>query len=61
MGIVITALKNKSIERMEYHLKKASRGLVPIEIDGIVYFIPISVQELIDSLHALSSLSYKRK
>jgi len=46
---------------MENHLEKASRGLVPIEIDGIVYFIPISVQELIDSLHALSSLAYKRK
>ena len=61
MGVAIKSLQNKSIEKMENHLEKASRGLVPIEIDGIVYFIPISVQELIDSLHALSSLAYKRK
>ena len=36
---------------MEKVLSKATRGLVPIEIDGVVYYIPRSVQELIDSLH----------
>tara|TARA_R110002020_G_scaffold428907_1_gene638417 strand:- start:159 stop:302 length:144 start_codon:yes stop_codon:yes gene_type:complete len=39
---------------MEKVLSKASKGLVPIEIDGIVYYIHSVVQELIDSLHAQS-------
>ena len=52
MGRVIKPLENDSISKMEKVLSKAARGLVPIEIDGIVYYIPQSVQELIDSLHS---------
>lgn len=56
MGRVIKPLENVSFEKMEYVLSKASSGLVPIEIDGIVYYIPKSVQELIDSLYEQAAI-----
>jgi len=57
---VINPLRNESLEKMEKVLSKASRGQVPIEIDGIVYYIAKSVQELIDNLYAqANSRDYK--
>tara|TARA_Y100000034_G_C6875893_1_gene400554 strand:- start:964 stop:1149 length:186 start_codon:yes stop_codon:yes gene_type:complete len=61
MGIVIKPLEHKTIEKMEFLLSKAARGLVPIEIDGIVYYIPKSVQELIDSLSEQFPLKYTKR
>ena len=54
MASVIQPLQNEPISKMEKVLSNASKGLVPIEIDGIVYYIHSVVQELIDSLHAQS-------
>jgi hypothetical protein len=46
---------------MEKVLSKASKGLVPIEIDGVVYYIHSAVQELIDSIYIQTQQPEHRK
>ena len=51
---VIDALSNLSEEDIEEALKQISNApsedMIPIEIDGIIYDIPLPVQFLIDNL-----------
>tara|TARA_R100000656_G_C3897179_1_gene117917 strand:+ start:114 stop:332 length:219 start_codon:yes stop_codon:yes gene_type:complete len=49
---VIEPLSHTSIEMMEKVLQNASESKVPIEVDGIVYYIPKPISDLIDSLAA---------
>jgi len=58
---VIQPLENESISKMEKVLSKASKGLVPIEIDGVVYYIHSAVQELIDSIYIQTQQPEHRK
>ena len=60
MASVIQPLQNEPISKMEKVLSNASKGLVPIEIDGTVYYIHSAVQELIDSIY-VQSLPQSRK
>ena len=51
---VIDALSNLSEEDIEEALKQISNApsedMIPIEIDGVIYDIPLPVQFLIDNL-----------
>tara|TARA_R110000744_G_scaffold8350_1_gene27833 strand:+ start:444 stop:656 length:213 start_codon:yes stop_codon:yes gene_type:complete len=50
---VIEKLMNLPIGVMEKVLENASSGLIPIEIDGIIYRIPKPISDLIDSLYLM--------
>jgi len=58
---VIQPLQNEPISKMEKVLSNASKGLVPIEINGIVYYIHSAVQDLIDSIYVQSIPTRKNK
>jgi hypothetical protein len=47
---VIERLKDQDIDVMYKVLENASQQEVPIEVDGMVYFIPKPISDLIDSL-----------
>jgi len=47
---MIERLSHESVETMERVLENASKLEVPIELDGIVYFIPKPISDLIDAL-----------
>ena len=65
MASLIHALSNESVETMEKCLDKATDderlGLVPIEIDGVTYLIPKTVDELINSLYNESHSVHRRR
>ena len=65
MASLIHALSNESVETMEKCLDKATDderlGLVPIEIDGVTYMIPKTVERLINSLYNESHAVHRRK
>jgi hypothetical protein len=46
---------------MEKVLSNASKGLVPIEINGEVYYIHTAVQDLIDSIYIQTQRQENRK
>ena len=48
---VIERLMNQPVEVMEKVLDNASQKDVPIELDGVVYYIPKPVSDLIDYLY----------
>lgn len=48
---VIERLMNQPVEVMEKVLTNASQKDVPIELDGVVYYIPKPVSDLIDYLY----------
>ena len=54
MARVIQSLENEPVSKMKKVLSNASKGLVPIEIDGTVYYIHNVVQDLIDSIYVQS-------
>jgi hypothetical protein len=58
---VIEALQKSSIETMETVLSNASKNKVPIEVDGIVYYIPKPISDLIDSLASQLDINPPRK
>jgi len=64
MASLIHALRNESVETMEKCLNKATDderlGLVPIEIDGVTYMIPKTVEMLINSLYNESHSVHRR-
>tara|TARA_R110002167_G_scaffold10829_1_gene48762 strand:+ start:1547 stop:1762 length:216 start_codon:yes stop_codon:yes gene_type:complete len=51
---VIDALTDLSSEDIEKALRQISnipsKGTIPIEIDEVIYYIPLPVQDLIDNL-----------
>ena len=49
----IEPLLNVPVDVMEKILENASSGLIPVEIDGIVYRIPKAISDLIDSLYLM--------
>ena len=61
MASVIQPLENEPISKMEKVLSNASKGLVPIEIDGTVYYIHSVVQDLIDSIYVQSIPQSRKK
>jgi len=58
---VIQPLQNEPISEMEKALSNASKGLVPIEINGEVYYIHTAVQDLIDSIYIQTQRKEHRK
>ena len=65
MASLIHALKNESIKDMEKCLNRATDderlGLVPIEIDGVTYMIPKTVDQLINSLYNDTHAVHRRR
>lgn len=53
---VIERLMNQPVEVMEKVLDNASQKDVPIELDGVVYYIPKPVSDLIDHLYLQASI-----
>jgi len=47
---VIERLKDQDIDVMFKVLENAAQQEVPIEVDGMIYFIPKPISDLIDSL-----------
>ena len=47
---IIERLKDQDVDVMYKVLENASKEEVPIEVDGMVYFIPKPISDLIDSL-----------
>tara|TARA_R100001463_G_scaffold104328_1_gene158907 strand:- start:260 stop:493 length:234 start_codon:yes stop_codon:yes gene_type:complete len=47
----IERLMNQPLEVMEKVLSNASQKNVPIEVDGVVYYIPKAVSDLINHLY----------
>ena len=47
---VIERLKDQDVDVMFKVLENAAQQEVPIEVDGMIYFIPKPISDLIDSL-----------
>ncbi len=58
---LIEKLANQPVEVMEKVLANASKELMPIEIDGIVYHIPKPISDLIDALSIQAGLDNPEK
>tara|TARA_R100001463_G_scaffold131363_1_gene191310 strand:- start:946 stop:1176 length:231 start_codon:yes stop_codon:yes gene_type:complete len=57
----IERLMGQPIEVMEKVLENASKKDVPIEVDGVVFYIPKPVSDLIDHLAVQAGLDEPKK
>lgn len=57
---LIEKLANQPLDVMEKVLSNASQKNVPIQLDGIIYYIPKAISDLIDNLYIQTRKNEKK-